>query len=67
MTEIAIQEAKTHLSNLLKRVENGECFTITNRGRMVAVVIPSPNNTKKNAKEAYSKLLELINEHPNEF
>ncbi len=59
MTEIAIQEAKTHLSNLLKRVENGECFTITNRGRMVAVVIPPPNNTKKNAKEAYSKLIEL--------
>ena len=32
MTEIGIHETKTHLSRLLKRVEKGESFSITNRG-----------------------------------
>ncbi len=40
MTEIGVHEAKTHLSRLLKRVENGESFSITNRGKVVAVMVP---------------------------
>ena len=33
MTEIDVHEAKTNLTKLLRRVENGESFSITNRGR----------------------------------
>ncbi|MYH82162.1 type II toxin-antitoxin system prevent-host-death family antitoxin [Candidatus Poribacteria bacterium] len=39
MTEIGVHEAKTHFSKLLKRVEEGERFSITNRGKVVAVMM----------------------------
>ena len=40
MTEIGVHEAKTHFLKLLKRVEEGERFSITNRGKVVAVMMP---------------------------
>ena len=64
MTEIAVNEAKTHLSNLLKRVENGESFSITNKGKVIAVVLPPNDIAKKDGREAYSRLKELINKYP---
>lgn len=64
MTEIGVNEAKTHLSSLLKRVENGESISITNKGKVVAVMVPPPDIAKKDADEAYSRLIELITEHP---
>lgn len=36
MIKIGSFEAKTHFSNLLKRVTNGEEIFITNRGKIVA-------------------------------
>jgi prevent-host-death family protein len=39
-TEIGIFEAKTKLSEILRKVEQGERFTITVRGRAVADVVP---------------------------
>jgi prevent-host-death family protein len=33
-------EAKTHLSQLLERVSNGERIVITNRGKVVAMLVP---------------------------
>ena len=39
MTEIGIHETKTHLLRLLKRVEKGESFSITNRGEVVAILM----------------------------
>ena len=39
--EIGSYDAKTNLSDFLKRVEAGESFTITNRGRPVADLVPS--------------------------
>lgn len=38
--EIGVFEAKTRLSELLRRVERGEKFTITQRGRAVANLVP---------------------------
>lgn len=64
MTEIGVYEAKTHLSSLLKRVENGESFSITNRGKVVAVMLPPPDIEKKNANEAYSRLITLRAKFP---
>lgn len=40
MDEIGAFEAKTHLSNLLDRVEYGERFTITRHGKPVALLTP---------------------------
>ena len=41
MTTVGSYEAKTHLSELLERVEKGERFTITKRGKPVAILIPA--------------------------
>lgn len=38
--EIGSYDAKTRLPEILRRVESGETFTITNRGRPVAELIP---------------------------
>ena len=36
-----MHEAKTHLSKLLEEVEDGATFDITNRGRVVARLVPA--------------------------
>ncbi|MCY4570275.1 MAG: type II toxin-antitoxin system prevent-host-death family antitoxin [Candidatus Poribacteria bacterium] len=59
MTEIGVHEAKTHLSRLLKRVENGESFSITNRGKVVAVMVPPREIGQAEVNDAYSRLIEL--------
>ena len=41
MTTVGSYEAKTHLAELLERVEKGERFTITRRGRPVAMLVPA--------------------------
>ena len=64
MTEIGVHEAKTHLSKLLKRIENGESFSITNRGRVVAVMGPPHNFPQLEANDAYSQLIELRAKFP---
>jgi prevent-host-death family protein len=40
-TEIGAFEAKTRLSEILRKVDQGERFTITVRGRAVADVVPT--------------------------
>ena len=40
MTTVGSYEAKTHLADLLKRVEAGEHITIAKHGRPVAVLVP---------------------------
>ncbi len=64
MNEIGIYEAKTHLSRLLKRVENGESFSITNRGRIVAVMVPPHDVAQVKTKEAYDQLMALRKKSP---
>lgn len=39
-TEVGAFEAKTKLPEILRRVAAGERFTITNRGRPVAEIVP---------------------------
>ena len=39
MLSVGVYEAKTHLPDLLKRVESGETVTIENRGRPVARLV----------------------------
>lgn len=42
-TQIGAFEAKTRLSELLRKVEQGERFTITHRGRPIAELAPPPH------------------------
>ena len=44
-TQIGLFEAKTKLSELIRKVEAGERFTITVRGKAVADVIPTETNS----------------------
>lgn len=41
MPVINVQDAKTHLSRLLARVEAGETVTIARAGRPVAALVPA--------------------------
>jgi prevent-host-death family protein len=41
LEKIGSYDAKTKLPEILRRVEAGESFTITNRGKPVADVVPS--------------------------
>ncbi len=52
-------EAKTHLSDLLERVEQGEVVTITRRGRPVAQLVPIGTGAQDRAAKAVTKLRAL--------
>jgi prevent-host-death family protein len=53
-------EAKTHLSDLLRRAENGEEFIIQRRGRPVARLIPyRPDASEPTLREIVSAMQEF--------
>jgi prevent-host-death family protein len=55
--EIGAFEAKTKLSEILRKVDQGECFTITVRGRAVADVVPTRARNQRAIDEAVEGLL----------
>ncbi len=57
--EIGSYDAKTKLPELLRRVESGETFTITNHGRAIADLIPSNAKDRAKAKSAVTNLLKM--------
>ena len=49
---VGIFEAKTHLSDLVARVQAGERITITKHGRAVAMLVaPEPSRDRKAVRE----------------
>ena len=56
-TEIGAFDAKTRLSEILRKVEQGERFTITVRGRPVADVVPTQAQSKSARDEAIECLM----------
>ncbi len=62
--EIGSYDAKTKLPEILRRVEEGESFTITNRGKPVADLIPSRAGLRRRAAAAIDNLLNNSREHP---
>jgi prevent-host-death family protein len=48
MRTVGTFEAKTHLTALLARVAKGERIVITNRGRPVAMLVPTELDDKRN-------------------
>jgi len=56
MTSVGSYEAKTHLPELLERVEKGERILITRRGKAVAMLVPAAKEEKpdvRNVIEAF--------------
>ena len=55
--EIGSYDAKTKLPEILRRVERGEAFTITNRGKPIADLIPSRASSQLKAESAINNIL----------
>jgi prevent-host-death family protein len=64
METVGAFEAKTHLSELLERVERGEKFTITRHGRPVAKLVPAtPERSLAAVSQAVDELLSWRDAH----
>lgn len=59
MKEIGAFEAKTKLSELLRRVEEGESFRVTRHGRPVAILSPVDEAPQLSPEEAVRRIREL--------
>ncbi len=57
-------EAKTHLSALLRRVQNGESITITKHGVPVAKLVPCDDVRQREIAEAIAGLRAFRDAHP---
>jgi prevent-host-death family protein len=57
LKEIGSYDAKTKLPEILRRVEAGESFTITNRGKPVADVVPSLNDNRLKTQATIDNIL----------
>ncbi|VAW68652.1 hypothetical protein MNBD_GAMMA10-2079 [hydrothermal vent metagenome] len=57
LEEIGSYDAKTKLPEILRRVESGEAFTITNRGRPVADIVPSRSGDRQKTEAAINNIL----------
>jgi prevent-host-death family protein len=58
-TTVGVYEAKTHLPELLRRVEKGERITITRHGHPVAELIPASDERRRRVSEAIAGLKEF--------
>ena len=58
MTTVGTFEAKTHLTRLLERVAKGERIVITNRGKPVAMLVPTEANDERNTAQIGREMLE---------
>lgn len=56
LKEIGAYDAKTKLPEILRRVEAGEAFTITNRGRAIADLIPSRKRSQQKTATAIANI-----------
>ncbi len=62
--EIGAYEAKTRLPELLQQVKAGKQFTITNRGKAVADLVPSRNTSPSNKAAAVNKFRAFMQRNP---
>ena len=63
-TEIGAYEAKTKLPELLRQVRAGKRFTITNRGKAIADLVPSLSLKPKDKFAAVEKFKTFMRENP---
>lgn len=57
LEEIGAYDAKTKLPEILRRVQAGESFTITNRGKPIADLVPSRSDSRLKAQAAINNIL----------
>jgi antitoxin (DNA-binding transcriptional repressor) of toxin-antitoxin stability system len=57
-------QAKTKLPELLRQVQMGKSFTITNRGDAIADLVPSVSKTPRNRVASVEKLKALMRNDP---
>lgn len=61
---IGSHEAKTHLSQLLDRVEHGETIVITRHGKPVAKLVPAePEETRPDIRQTVAEMLAFRDKH----
>jgi len=63
-TEIGAYQAKTRLPELLRQVEAGKRFTITNRGKAIADLVPSEHAMPKDKAAAVEKFRMFMRKNP---
>jgi prevent-host-death family protein len=63
-TEIGAYEAKTRLPELLRLVRAGRQFTITNRGKAIADLVPSASGKRKDKAAAVEQFRVFIRKNP---
>jgi prevent-host-death family protein len=56
-TQIGLFEAKTKLSELVRKVDQGESFTITVRGRVVAELVPPSRGIRPVPQDVIDRLM----------
>lgn len=59
MTTVGAYHVKTHLAELLDRVERGERITITRHGQVVAQLIPAAGSAERTVDEAVAGIVAL--------
>ena len=59
--EIGSYDAKTKLPEILRRVESGEKFVITNRGKLIADLTPSRASSQVKIAAAINNILRGLN------
>lgn len=62
--EIGSYEAKTKLPDLLRQVNAGKSFTITNRGSAVADLVPSKKIRSRDRAASIERLKALMRDDP---
>lgn len=62
MADIGSYEAKTHLAQLLERVQHGERFTITKHGKPVAELVPVSGRSAEDVRKAINELRAVRNQ-----
>jgi len=61
---IGTYEAKTKFTELLREVKKGRRFTITNRGEVMAEIIPPDSDRQRRAAEAVDRFQEFMKNEP---
>jgi prevent-host-death family protein len=59
MTSIGVDQARTHLSDLLDRVAKGKQFLITRRGKPAALLVPPPAEAQTDVRQVIAKMKAL--------
>jgi prevent-host-death family protein len=62
-SSVGAYEAKTHLPQLLDRVEDGETITITRHGKPVARLVPAAGRAKPDVRKAIEEMKRFQKEH----